>query len=300
MVRVCWHRVRVALSVVVLVSLVVLALSCSAIRVATDVGDEGLSWSPGDFSAVPQPLVDEANKLGNELFGNQPEKSLYFAQQLLATYLEAKDKDFIIFFNSGGWGRSPLEADPGWPSIADGIESKLTTSGYRYLVLSYRRTADTFGGRLDELVEMFTNYPSKAKDLASRVGFLTTHLPGLKVILAGESNGAPICDRVMDMMKDNPQVYSIQTGPPFWHKSIMSARILVINNNGNIPDSFSRGDFGVIVRANLGALLGKPDEDAGRILYYVRAPGHDYQWQYPGVYSKITEFLDESFGTKQL
>lgn len=29
---------------------------------------------------------------------------------------------------------------------------------------------------------------------------------------------------------------------------------------------------------------------------YVMAPGHDYRWQYPDVYGRITEFLRDNFG----
>ncbi len=53
-----------------------------------------------------------------------------------------------------------------------------------------------------------------------------------------------------------------------------------------------------MIGANLKALLGlsQPGDDSGKILYYVRAPGHEYQWNYPEVYSQITDFLDEIFG----
>ena len=147
---------------------------------------------------------------------------------------------------------------------------------------------------------MVTNYPSKADDLASRVEFLTTNIPDLKVIITGESNGTVIADRVMNVLEDNSQVYSIQTGPPFWYDNTMLNRTLVLSDNGIIPDSFSQGDFLTIISANLKTFFGlfRPEDNSGEILSFVKAPGHDYQWQYPRVCSQITNFLEQNFGIK--
>ena len=142
------------------------------------------------------------------------------------------------------------------------------------------------------LAYQFTGYSAKGKDLACRVEFLTRHNSDVKVILAGESNGSVICDRAMAILEDNPQVYSIQTGPPPWHTSLGLDRTLVLNDNGVIPDSFSRGDILTLARANVRSWLGLPEleSDSGKILHYVKAPGHEYGWWYPGVYSRIVDF----------
>ena len=150
-------------------------------------------------------------------------------------------------------------------------------------------------------MEVITAYPSKAENLDCRVEFLTTHIPDLKVIVTGESNGTVVSDSAMNILRDNPQVYSIQTGPPFWHKNVMLDRTLVLDSNGMTRDSFSQGDIPAILWASLKALLSlspAEEEDPGRILYFFRAPGHDYCWQYPGVYSQITNFLEHNFGFK--
>ncbi len=153
-------------------------------------------------------------------------------------------------------------------------------------------------GIIDEGVEMITSYPSKAKELACRVEFLTNHVPDLRVILTGESDGAVISDRSMNILRDNPQVYSIQTGPPFWHKPIMLDRTLVLDNNGRTPDTFSRGDIPTMLWTSLEDLLGlpQPEEESGRVLKFLRAPGHDYRWHYPSVCLQITDFLEDNFG----
>jgi len=293
------RRIAVVLAIAIPLFMLVLALSASYVGVTSKIWSGGLPLSASDPSAVPQSVADDATRLANQLFGDGKEKYDDFVEQLLVTYLEAKDKDFVVFFNPGGWGWNLAEASPGWSSIFTGIKSELTSSGYKPLLLNYRRTADTSSGRLNEIVEMLTGYSSKSNHLAYRVEFLTSHIPDLKVIITGESNGTVICDQAMNILTDNPQVYSIQTGPPFWHDNIMLNRTLVLNNNGMIPDSFSQGDFLTMARANLRALFGlpQPAEQSGTIGHFVRAPGHDYWWHYPGVCPQITDFLDKHCGT---
>ncbi len=295
-------RLKIAVTLTVILSLVIVLLvpSSSVVGMTLRAGAEGLPLPQGDFAAVPPSVVEDATRLATELYGNYQEKYNDFVDQLLALYLEAKDKDFVIFFNSGGWGWTPVESSPGWHSIFTGIQSELAGSGYTSLLLNYLRTKDTLLGYFDEFMSMISLYPSKAKDLASRVEFLTKHIPELRVIITGESNGTIICDSVMNILVGKPQVYSIQTGPPFWYKNIMLDRTLVMTSNGIIPDSFSQGDIFTMISASLEELFGfsQPEDDSGKILYYVGAPGHEYWWQYPEVYSQITNFLQRNFGLK--
>ena len=294
--------ILVALTIVLLLGAGLLTLSYSHVGITVGVGNGGVPLSVPDLSAVPQSVADDATKLATELFGDYQEKHDDFVSQLLAAYVEAKDKDFVVFFNPGGWGWNFVENSPGWYSISNGIKSELENLGYTSLMLDYRRTGETLRGVIDEFVEVITNYPSKSENLACRMEFLTTHIPDLKVIVTGESNGTVISDSAMNILRDNPQVYSIQTGPPFWHQNVMRDRTLVLNYNGITPDSFSQGDIPAILWASLKALVGlspAEEEDPGRILYFFRAPGHDYCWQYPGVYSQISNFLEHNFGFKQ-
>lgn len=297
------NRLRIgiiALAVITSLAFIVSVLSFSWVGATSEVGTGGLPLSAGDLSAVPQSVAEDAVRLATELYGNGRETRDDFVSQLLVMYSETKDKDFIIFFNTGGWGWNVVENSPDWWSISTGIKSELESSGYTSLLLNYQRTVDTLQGRLDELVEMINGYSSKAADLAYRVEFLTSHNSDLRVILAGASNGTVIADETMNILKDNPRVYSIQIGPPFWHESIIQDRALVLTSNGVIPDSFSQGDFPTMIWANLRAVVGLPqsEEDAGKILRIVLAPGHDYRWQYPEVYSQVKNFLTKNFGTK--
>lgn len=294
------RRIAAALAIVLPLLVVVLVLTASQVGVTSKIGSGGLPLSASDLSAVPQSVTEDATKLATELFGEGLEEYDDFVNQLLGTYLEAKDKDFVILFNSGGWGWNLVEASPGWWTIFAGIETELNSSGYTSLLLTHQRTVDSLQGRLDEIVEIFSGYSTKSEDLACRVEFLTAHIPDLRVILAGESTGAIISDQTMNILADNPDVYSIQTGPPFWHDNIMLDRTLVMTDNGLSPDAYSQGDFPTMIRANLRALFGldTPNDKSGTILRYILAPGHEYWWEYPEVYSEITTFLFTNFGTK--
>ena len=294
------HKVGIAVAVVVLLAIGMQVLSFAGVGVTSEIGTGGLPLYTSDLSAVPQSVVEHATALATELFGDYQTERDIFVRELLAVYSEAEDKDYIIFFNSGGWGWNMVENSPEWWSISAGIKSELDSSGYESLLLDYQRTVNTWRGRLNELLEMAKGYSSKGKELASRVEFLTSHNSDLKVILAGESNGAIICDEAMSILEDNPQVYSIQTGPPFWHRNVMRDRTLVLNSNGIIPDSFSQGHFMTMIRANVKSVfgIGASEDSSGKILHYIEAPGHEYWWQYPGVYSKITNFLDGIFEAK--
>ena len=90
----------------------------------------------------------------------------------------------------------------------------------------------------------------------------------------------------------------VLTGPPFWHKTIMLDRTLVMTNNGITSDSYSEGGFWTMVWGNLRYWLhlSQPVDDFGTPPHHIGAPGHDYWWQYPEVRSQITNFLNESLG----
>lgn len=293
-------RIIVALAIIFSIGVAALVVSYSEVGVTSAVGAGGFPTAVHDLSAIPQSVAEDAAELAKELFGDGQEKSDDFVNQLLTAYLEAKDKDFVVVFNPGGWGWTSLEASSQWQSIFAGIESELDELGYTSLWLNYQRTTDSLLGCFNEWVEVITSHSSNADDLGYRVEFLTDHVPDLRVIITGESTGTIISDRAMSVLEDNPQVYSIQTGRPFWHENIMLDRTLILTDNGVCPDSFSEGDFLTIIRGNLEALFGLPQSEAccGEILYYVRAPGHDYCWEYPGVRSEITDFLEQNFTIK--
>ena len=298
--KVSRNHLGVVLAVVLPFFILFLALSASHLGIIPEIEDGGLGTAATDISAVPQSVTEDAQRLANQLYGDSREDYDGLVKQLLEMYVEAKDKDFVVFFNPGGWGWNSVDSSPGWRSIFTGIEAELEYSGYTSLLLTYQRTVDSLQGRIDEVVEILNGYSSKAEELACRVEFLTANVPELKVIVAGESNGTIISDIVMNDLQHNSQVYCIQTGPPFWRQPLLQERTLILDNNGITADSFSQGDILSMFWASLKATVGlyPPENDHGNVLYFVRAPGHDYRWHYPNVYSRITDFLNINFGFK--
>ena len=277
-----------------------LAFFHSRAGAASDVSVEESSLFEYDLSAVPQSVLEDANELAKKIVGEGKEGYQDLVNQLLATYVEVKDKDVVVVFNSGGWGWNLVEMTPGWSSILDGLESKLDSLGYKSLVLNHKRTSEGMMACIREFFEGSIQYPSKGKELARRVEFLTTSVPNLNVIVAGESNGTVIVDSAMNILQDNPQVYSIQTGTPFWHNSIELDRTLLLNNNGLTPDTFSYGNIPVMIWVTIKDALGLsgPGDKPGKVMSFLRAPGHDYSWQYPHVHYSVEKFLEENFGAK--
>jgi hypothetical protein len=287
----------IALSLVMLLGMLLIAFSY------VDIGLTAGKEKPvklTDITVVPESVAEDAMEMAMELYGDYHDKYVEFADQLLTAYVEARDKDFVLIYNSGGWGTEIRQSSTGWNEICRGIETELDNLGYSSLILDYQRTAESTRGIVKEFVEVVSVYPSKARNLAGRVEFLTRNIPDLRIILAGESNGVIISDTVMDMLHDNPRVYSIQTGTPFWHKRATLERTLALESNGMMVDTFSKGDIPTMLLASAKALVGisSEDEDPGRILYFMRAPGHDYRWQYPDVYMRITDFLKQNFGLR--
>jgi hypothetical protein len=287
----------VILAVMVLLATAWVTLFGLEVGMSSDIGIQYPVLPNCDYSSVPQSVIDNAVELATGMVGNSQAKLQNIVDQLLAAYTEARNRDVIVVFNSGGWGWNITQDNGGWGTILEGIKSELESQGQQTLVMNYRRTSSGLTGIMREFLEAATRYPRKAKDLAMRIEFLTANLPQLKVIIAGESTGTVISDKTMRILKNDSRVYSIQTGTPFWHKTAASERTLLMNNNGATPDTFSYGDIPAIVWYTVKGWFGAatPENKTGHILFWLKAPGHDYSWQYPGVYSKIVEFIDKNF-----
>jgi hypothetical protein len=250
-----------------------------------------------DFSAIPESVMDYAVRMAQAAKDIAREQIKAYADELVATYLAARDKDIVIFFNSGGMGWNLTKDTPGWAGILDGIKTQLEKLGYSPLVLNYRRTGTGLKNTIREVFEAAYRYPHKSRDLARRIMFLIDNLPDLKVIIAGESTGTVISEKTMRILSNRECVYSIQTGIPFWHTPVVFRRTLSMNDNGIRLDTFHYGQVRVMLWATLKGWLGIKAQP-GTILSWLRAPGHDYSWQYPGVSSAVIEFLNNTFGNK--
>ncbi len=277
-----------------------LGLPASSAGTVSEMGADGQSLSAcTDLSAVPPSVADDAARLALNLFGRQGEESDRFVDELLATYVRSQDKEVVVFFSPGGWGAGPMDMGRPWGSILGGMQSQLSDSGSDSLILTYQRSEYGLLGCCEEFSEILRDYSFKAEVLASRVELLTSHIPDLKVVIVGESTGAQIGGEALGILSENPQVFGIEIGPPCWYRHASMSRTLIIADNGFAADSFSRGDVFTIVKANMSALFGGSSSkgDRGTVLKYLKAPGHDYWWDYPAVSSQITRFLEENVRT---
>jgi len=247
-----------------------------------------------DELSVPQQVVEDAEKLVQELAANYVVQREELIAELLAAYSVARDKDFLILCNPGGFGRKE-KLDDEWGSVISGIKSILEEMGYSVALVQYVRTPEGAWHYLKEFREMISNYPKKAKMLKAEVEFFTKHIDGLKVVLAGNSDGGVYTNEVTQLLANNSRVYSIICGLPFYYRSSVPERALVINDNGVIPDVLASGNVASLIWANVTHL---PTHRApeGHVLLYFRAPGHIYTWDHARVRTEITSFLKTNFG----
>lgn len=262
---------------------------------ACDAETDGRLLAASDFSQVPPQVVQDARDVAAAFYGDNEAKADEMVSHLVGTYLAASDQNFVVIFNPGGWGWDPVSEIPGWESILFGIEKTLDGFGYKTLLVDFKRTRHGLNGIIGELEVLAGIQPAKAEELAALVTFLTQHLPDLRVILTGESNGATIADNALSLLRQNPRVFAIETGPPAWHPSMEFERSLVIANNGVQPDTFSNGDIILIIRSNAESAFGIYKGGKGDILLYIGAPGHFYSWDYPAVRAQVVDFLTTEF-----
>ena len=277
----------------IFVSLVALARPAGALyRVNLNPETDSVALPAASAGEVPAEVFQDAQQLARDTYRN-PAQAQAYAGQLLALYRAAQGQDALLVFSPGGWGTKSVEHSAGWSSIVQGLDEVLRPEGLNWLVLNYRRTPHEWYAKIDEAFSQVWKYPRKAPDLARQLDFLTAHRPDLTVFLASESNGTMFNDRVMLGLQNRERVYNIATGPPFYYKIRHLEHTLVLDDNGEVPDAFSRGDIGAMLRSNLAAIfrLDGKDRPLGDVMGYIRAPGHYYGWDRPKVAADISSFV---------
>jgi hypothetical protein len=287
-------------AVVLAFLLCMVTLYNTGVGLGNDIGIQEPSLVDTNISLAPPSVVADAEQIAAEAVGKNAENYQKVVKELVGSYLAALNADIVIFFNSGGMGWNVIHNTPGWEQILNGITTELQELGYRPLVLNYSRTSRSFWGNIKEVIESATRYPMKVIGMEKRVAFLNDHLPNLKFIIAGESTGSVITEEAMAYFRDNPNIYSIQTGCPFWYKTTEQARTLRLSGNGYGVDAFSYGNIPAMIWSTAKGWVGlaSPEENAGNVLKSLRAPGHDYTWNYDYIRNTITGFLEENFPKK--
>ena len=260
-------------------------------------------------------IEQQAWQVAAEVVGTSREAQEQFVAELLYLYHNVKDNDLAIFCIPGGWGKKPLAANAEGKSWLVGIKAELNRLGYKYCEVDDIRTGNGLMEYLFEFKEQLTHYPSKAKELAAKIDFLTHHVAGLKIIVTGQSNGGAFAGEVIKHLEDNQEVYSIQVGIPFWHRASKNSRSLVIDNNGVGADALTERDILRLLKANavkifiLNHVPSFTPIDwliSRAILVFgpynlglgLQAPGHEYMWEYPGVGPVMEAFLVKHFSTE--
>lgn len=210
-----------------------------------------------------------------------------------------KDRDVVIFFNSGGWGDVPFEKADDFAPIVQNMQESLDQWGYSSIILPHTRAKDDFLGRLAGLRETLNNFRYSSNDLACKIELINETFPDKKIIIAGLSNGGAFVNKTYQNLsgKVRDSSLAVAVGAPFWADNIKGDNVLQVDNEGK--DTLVKGK----VSALLLSLIKSPFKwikanFAGEHLPFAKAfqaPGHVYDWQSPEVGSKIIGFLSDKF-----
>ena len=256
--------------------------------------------------AVDDPvcLRENAGRLGAFLFPGPGGRADAFADEVTDLCLKSTGVDFLLVYNTGGFGGAAMADDPEWPTVMSGVREELGGMGYRSMMVEHVRAEAGFGGFLDELGDLRHNYARKARELAAKMAFLAGFNAWLRIILTGRCFGGVMCNEVMGLSESEPRLYSIQASIPFWYTEPVGPRSLVLPDNGVMPDMVRRGGVArflwTLFRANWRRLPSvSPPAEGGfkAVIRYLKAPGHTYTWDHPGVGPRIVSFLREKFST---
>ena len=250
-------------------------------------------------------LKEEAENLAKQLFENDAARRGRFTDRLLELNDKARDKDFLLIHNPGGWGTTHLENLLQWErSIVEGVSETIEKLGYSQLLIQYFRTERGYMETLRDVREQARFFATKAKIMSAELKFITGHLNKLRVIMIGVSQGAAFSNAVSQQLNGLNRVYDIELGIPFPYKSrrVITRKTLALDSNGLMPDALMEWDVPTIVRTYLTAPLRwlkyKLQRKNVKFTYCINVPGHDYNWDYPEVQRQIEDFLNLNFGLK--
>jgi len=256
----------------------------------------------------PLPIVEAAGHLAAKIFPHNNKKRKLFFAGLQEMYSAARNKDVLVVHSPGGWGNAHWEDIQGWEkSIVTGVTATLEKLGYSQTIKGYLRSGDAlWGGRSwykEAKYFLFgTNY--RAQVLAEEIKFLMVNLPKLRIILVGASQGAAFNNTVMVYLGNVERVYSIELGTFFAHmrRRQLTTRNLAIDSNGLMRDPMCHRDLWKGTKAYFIAFVRwfkyKAQGNPQKFTNCINTPGHEYQWEYPEVHGRITEFLTAVFGEK--
>ena len=252
-------------------------------------------------------LQGEIDRLARQFLASDDRRRTQLVNWLRNTLGQARDKEFLLIHNPGGWGNTVFKDCLDWErSIVTGVTSTMDELKRTWALVQYFRSGNSFWQHMRDIKKetlfFFKGESLQARILAATLGFLTSHLHDLKVILVGASQGAAFSNAVMRELGDYPRVYSIELGIFFPHmnRRVITERTLAIDSNGLMSDPMCNRDLWRGFKSYITApyrwvesrLRGEPK----KFTYCINAPGHDYSWEYPEVQRRIVDFLKANFG----
>jgi hypothetical protein len=206
-------------------------------------------------------------------------------------------KDVVIYFNSGGWGNTPLEEATDFTPVLYGMRDTLARQGYSTAIIPFERTASGFSGKIIDIKDFLVSFKYSGAALANEVKFIDVNFPGKKVIILGLSNGGALTERAMQETLDISSVYAIVAGVPKWYQSYSSDRILILTNSG--MDQYSAGNIGslavAVIKAPFKWLHAKIEQRSLNFARAIEIPGHEYPWTSDEVGAPVVNFIVSRF-----
>jgi hypothetical protein len=218
--------------------------------------------------------------------------------QFKETLSSKTDADFVIVFNPGGWGDTPMEESYDLLPIVKNIEKTLNEKGYKSVIIPYQRTREGFLAKFMGSKEFFNYFRKQSDEAAENIEVFLENNPGKKVLMVGLSAGAIFVDETMKKTANlQKSVFAIEIGTPFWQNKLDSQNILSLDNKNG--DSLTKGE----VRVLLSTLFKGPAKwlkakFSGAELSFSLAfdfPSHKYFWDSPEVSQKIVIFFSDNF-----
>lgn len=212
----------------------------------------------------------------------------------------AASKDVVIYFNSGGWGNTPVEQATDFTPVLYGVRDTLEQQGCSTVIIPFERTTSGISGKVEDFKDFVVSFKYSGQALANEVNFITGTFPGKKVVIVGYSNGGALTEKAMQGLRDNTSVYAVVAGVPKWYQSYSSNRILILTNSGQ--DQYSAGNIGAlavaVVEAPFKWLRAKIEHRPLNFARAIEIPGHQYPWTSGEVGPPITRFIDSYFKSR--
>ena len=224
------------------------------------------------------------------------------ANWLVETCKAAQGRDVLVVHSPGGWGCADIKHLINWErSLVIGIQDALSKLGLNAVLVQYFRSGNTFWDHLTHIPEQIKYFLTgeiyQAKVMAAQVRFIYEHLHNIKIVLLGVSQGAAFNNSVMEHSDRNPNIFSIEVGTFFTQlkRRVITEQTLALDSNGLMPDPVVRRNVGAALKAYFLAPFSwakyKFAGQSVKYTYCINVPGHDYNWNYPDVQRRISDFL---------